>query len=213
MRSSLQLGQIAGIKIGIHYTLLLGFVLIAWSLATGYFRTVVPSAGAGTDWARGSTAAVLLFAYELSHSLVARTRGPKVDSITLFIFGGVSNLTTEATTPGHEFFVAVVGPIASLVLIPGFPLDGGRVLRSLVWAASGNLPRATQVASYAGQAVGWLLILRGFARLLAGDLLGGLRTAFIGWFLNSAAELTRHEEVQHKTLGPRCPCQTSRPLA
>jgi Zn-dependent protease/CBS domain-containing protein len=240
MRSSLQLGQLAGIKIGIHYTWLLAFVLIAWSLATGYFPSVVPSAGAVTYWALGVIAALLLFvsvlAHELSHSLVARSRGLKVDSITLFIFGGVSNLTAEATTPGDEFFVAVVGPILSIVLagifwavglmlpaaspvgavvgylafinlllggfnlVPGFPLDGGRVLRSLVWATTGNLPRATQVASYAGQAVGWLLILWGFARLLGGDLLGGLWTAFIGWFLNSAAEATRHEEVLRESL-------------
>jgi Zn-dependent protease/CBS domain-containing protein len=240
MRSSLQLGQLAGIKIGIHYTWLFAFVLIAWSLATGYFPSIVPSAGGVTYWALGASAALLLFAsvllHELTHSLVARSRGLKVDSISLFIFGGVSNLTSEATTPGDEFFVAVVGPVSSIVLagifwafgqalpsaspigavvgylafinlllggfnlVPGFPLDGGRVLRSLVWGATGNLQRATEVASYAGQAVGWLLIVWGFARLLAGDFLGGVWTAFIGWFLNDAAESTRHEEAQRETL-------------
>lgn len=120
MRSSLQLGQLAGIKIGIHYTWVFAFVLIAWSLATGYFPTVVTNAGTGAYWTLGVVAALLLFAsvlvHELSHSLVARSRGLKVDSITLFIFGGVSNLTTEATTPGDEFFVAIVGPVSSIVL-------------------------------------------------------------------------------------------------
>jgi len=240
MRSSLQLGQLAGIKIGIHYTWLFAFVLIAWSLAIGYFPSRVPGAGELTYWALGAIASLLLFAsvlvHELSHSLVARTRGLKVDSITLFIFGGVSNLTSEPKTPGDEFFVAVVGPVSSMVLagmfwllgqalpsanpvdavvgylafinlllggfnlLPGFPLDGGRVLRSLVWGATGNLQRATAVASYVGQAVGWLLIVWGFARLLTGDFLGGVWTAFIGWFLNTAAESTRHEEAQRETL-------------
>jgi Zn-dependent protease/CBS domain-containing protein len=240
MRSTLQLGQLAGIKIGIHYTWLFAFVLIAWSLAIGYFPSLVPGAGELTYWVLGAIASLLLFAsvlvHELSHSLVARTRGLKVDSITLFIFGGVSNLTSEPMTPGDEFFVAVVGPVSSIVLagifwllgralpsanpvaavlgylafinlllggfnlLPGFPLDGGRVLRSLVWGATGNLPRATAVASYAGQAVGWLLIVWGFARLLGGDFLGGVWTAFIGWFLNNAAESTRHKEAQRETL-------------
>lgn len=240
MRSSLQLGQLAGISIGIHYTWVFAFVLIAWSLATGYFPTIVTNAGAAVYWTLGVVAALLLFAsvlvHELSHSLVARSRGLKVDSITLFIFGGVSNLTTEATTPGDEFFVAIVGPVSSIVLagicwavgqtlpgaspvgalvgylafinlllggfnlVPGFPLDGGRVLRAVVWGTTGNLQRATQVASYAGQAVGWLLIVWGFARLLSGDLLGGVWTAFIGWFLNSSADSTRHEQVLRDTL-------------
>jgi hypothetical protein len=159
-----------------------------------------------------------------------------VDSITLFIFGGVSNLSTEATTAGDELLVAVVGPVSSFVLtgvfwllnqtlpgtssfgavvgylafinlllgafnlVPGFPLDGGRVLRSLIWGGTGDLQRATLVASYAGQAFGGLLILWGLARLLGGDLLGGLWSAFIGWFLNGAAESTRHEQAQRETL-------------
>ena len=58
----------------------------------------------------------------------------------------------------------------------------------------------TDTASYAGQAVGWLLIVWGFARLLAGDFLGGVWPAFIGWFLNNAAESTRHGEAQRETL-------------
>src|SRR6266567_282089 len=117
MQSSVRLARIAGIDIGIHYTWLFAFVLIAWSLAVGYFPGVVPGVGAGLHWALGIIAALLLFAsvllHELSHSLVARSRGLKVDSITLFIFGGVSNLSTEATTAGDEFVVAIVGPVCS----------------------------------------------------------------------------------------------------
>ena len=67
--------------------------------------------------------------------------------------------------------------------MPGFPLDGGRVLRSIVWGATGNLPRATRIASYVGQAVAFGMIAWGVSRLLGGDVFGGLWTAFIGWFL------------------------------
>jgi Zn-dependent protease len=240
MHSSLSIGRVAGIRIGIHYTWLFAFVLIAWSLAASYYPDAMPGLGTTTYWLIGIISALLLFAsvlaHELTHSLVARWRGLSVDSITLFIFGGVSNLTTEPSTARNEFLVAVVGPVSSLVLaavfwllgqaiparspagavagylafvnlllggfnlVPGFPLDGGRVLRSLIWGATGSLRRATLVASYVGQAVGWLLIVWGLTRVLSGDLLGGLWTAFIGWFLNGAAESTRQEQTLQQSV-------------
>jgi Zn-dependent protease/CBS domain-containing protein len=184
----------------------------------------------------GAIAAVGLFAsvllHELSHSFVALARGLGVHSITLFIFGGVSNVKGEAEEPKDEFLIAVVGPLTSFVLaglfwlarqaaapgntpigallgylafinlllggfnlVPGFPLDGGRVLRSIIWGMTGSLRRATQLASYAGQGFGFLLMFWGISRLLGGELLGGLWTAFIGWFLSSAAEATRRQQA------------------
>src|SRR6266849_9955701 len=171
MRGSLKLGTLAGIDIRVHYTWFFAFVLIAWSLALGYFPTVNAGLGAGTYWLLGVVSALLLFGsvlvHELGHSLVAGARGLRVDSIVLFIFGGVSNITKEASTARDEFLIAVVGPVTSLVLaglfwvvsqvlpaispvsvvasylaftnlllgafniVPGFPLDGGRVLRSI----------------------------------------------------------------------------------
>src|SRR6266700_5092790 len=93
MQSSIRLGRIAGIDIGPHYTWIFAVVLIAWSLAVGYFPDVVPGLGVGAYWALGIIAALMLFVsvllHELCHSLVARSLGLKVDSITLFIFGGV----------------------------------------------------------------------------------------------------------------------------
>src|SRR3981081_2824368 len=77
--------------------------------------------------------------------------------------------------------------LAGFNLVPGLPLDGGRLLRSAVWRATGSFRRATQVASLAGQAVGWLLVAGGVAFLLAGNLAGGIWFAFIGWFLVQAA--------------------------
>lgn len=79
-------------------------------------------------------------------------------------------------------------------LVSGFPLDSGRVLRSLLWTATGNLRQATRWASWVGQTVAWLLILAGLAMALGvrilffgTGLINGLWLAFIGWFLNNAA--------------------------
>jgi Zn-dependent protease/predicted transcriptional regulator len=186
-------------------------------------------------------AALALFAsvlvHELSHSFVALARGHGVHSITLFIFGGVSNLKSEAEDPKDEFLISVVGPLTSFALaavcwlasqalslgdsplgavlgylalinvmlgvfnlVPGFPLDGGRVLRSLIWAASGSLRRATEIASYVGQGFGFLLIFWGVSQVLSGNFLGGLWIGFIGWFLNSAAETTRQQQGLQESL-------------
>lgn len=120
----------------------------------GLLPAVVPSAGGVTYWALGGSAALLLFVsglvHELSHSLIARSRGLKVDSITLFIFGGVSNLTTEATTPGDEFFVAVVGPVSNIVLAGIFWALGRRYpapVRSAPWLATWPSSTSYWVAS------------------------------------------------------------------
>jgi Zn-dependent protease/CBS domain-containing protein len=187
-------------------------------------------------WAAGIAAGLVLFAsvlvHELGHSLVARSRGVRVSSITLYLFGGVSALEEEPSGPGDEFLIAGAGPLTSFALagafwglsgllpaarppgavlgysamlnlilglfnlLPGFPLDGGRVLRALVWGVTGSLRRATQLASYAGQGIGILLILWGLAQVLGGGFLNGLRTAFIGWFLHGAAEQARQALAQ-----------------
>jgi Zn-dependent protease len=85
-------------------------------------------------------------------------------------------------------------------LLPGFPLDGGRVLRSLLWWASGSLRRATEWASYAGQGIGFVLLVWGVSRAFGGSLLNGLWMAFIGWFLATAAEATRHAVLLRESL-------------
>lgn len=84
--------------------------------------------------------------------------------------------------------------LALFNLVPGFPLDGGRLLRSAIWRATGSLPRATRIASIAGQAVGWLLVAGGLFSLMAGSLGGGIWLAFIGWFLVQAARQS-YEEI------------------
>src|SRR5439155_4428594 len=122
-----------------------------------------------------------------------------IGPLTSLVLAGLFWLAGEVLTASSAI-AAVTGYLAftNLLLagfniVPGFPLDGGRVLRSIVWGATGNLPRATRIASYVGQAVAFGMIAWGVSRLLGGDVFGGLWTAFIGWFLNSGAEGSRQQ--------------------
>jgi Zn-dependent protease/CBS domain-containing protein len=241
MKSSLRLFRIAGIDIGIHYTWILIFVLLSWSLAQGFFPQLYPGWDTVTYWITGVVAALLLFGsvliHELAHSLVAQARGMTVTSITLFIFGGVSNLEEEPEKPKVELAMSIVGPLASLALagifwgllqlvgdqqsplaatftylalinailagfnlLPGFPLDGGRVLRSILWDRTGSLVKATNIAATVGRFMGWGLIAFGLFQVFAGNFIGGIWFAFIGWFLSSSADASRREVTLREQL-------------
>ncbi|MGZ3582643.1 MAG: CBS domain-containing protein [Ktedonobacterales bacterium] len=229
MPGSFRLFKVAGISIEVNISWLIILVLLASSLALTWFPSAVPRQSLVVYWVLGLIAALLLFGsvlvHELAHSLVAKARGLPVKSITLFIFGGVSDIEREPQSPGVEFQMAFVGPLTSLIigsvsllaglaigknsplvaatldylglanlllggcnLIPGFPLDGGRVLRSIIWKATGSLRTATRWAAYVGQGVAYLLILFGIWLFFTGDIIGGLWSGFIGWFLLQAAQ-------------------------
>jgi Zn-dependent protease/CBS domain-containing protein len=226
---SLPVGRVAGIRVSIHVSWLIIVALLTASLATTFFPQVAPGYAPGVYWLVGLAATLLLFVsvllHELGHSLVARARGLPVSSITLFIFGGVSNLEQEPRGPGEEFLVAAIGPAISLVLgglvlalaplvgrgdllarslvaylggtnvllglfnlLPGFPMDGGRVLRAALWRLTGSLQTATHWAARVGQGLAFLFILLGVWLFFAGDLLAGIWTGFIGWFVLNAAQ-------------------------
>ena len=229
MAGSIRLGRIAGIQIDMDLDWLIILALLTASLALDWFPFAAPRLGTTTYWVLGFIAALLLFVsvvlHELAHSLVARARGLPVKSITLFIFGGVSNLQQEPQTPGVEFQIAIIGPLTSLAigavslgvgtlighnaplvaavlgylgvtnlllgvfnLIPGFPLDGGRVLRSIIWGVTGSLRRATRAAARVGQVIAYLLIFAGVFLFFGGSFINGLWFGFIGWFLLQAAQ-------------------------
>ena len=118
MPGSLRIGKIAGIDINIHVSWIIILVLLTVSLATGWFPQLYPGWSTATYWVVGLISALLLFVsvllHELAHSLVARRRGLPVKNITLFIFGGVSNIEQEPKSPGVEFQVAIVGALTSL---------------------------------------------------------------------------------------------------
>jgi Zn-dependent protease/predicted transcriptional regulator len=129
--------------------------------------------------------------------------GPLTSGLLAGLFGIVAGLGSDllsrplAGTFGYLAWTNLL--LAAFNLVPGFPLDGGRLLRAAIWKTTGSLGRATQIASMAGQAVGWLLVAGGVASLLAGDLAGGIWFAFIGWFLVQAAR-SSYQELQLQQL-------------
>src|SRR5256885_17040762 len=120
MAGSIRLFKIAGISIDINFSWIIILVLLTWSLATGWFSVLYPGWSTATYWVVSLISSLLLFVsvllHELAHSLVARRRGLPVKNITLFVFGGVSNIEQEPKSPGVEFQMAVVGPLTSLLI-------------------------------------------------------------------------------------------------
>lgn len=255
--SGFKLIKLFGINISVDWSWFFIFLLVTWNLAVALFRPLHPDWSPLLVWGTAILSSLLFFAsvllHELAHSLVAIARGLPVRRITLFIFGGVSNIEREPPSPVTEFLVTIVGPLTSIVLgllflflggsqlnlqslqfggttqalsqlsplstlllwlgpvniilgifnlIPAFPLDGGRILRSIFWAATDNLRRATRWATAISQVIAWLLIFLGIAMVfgvripfLGTGLISGLWLAFIGWFLNNAAAQSYRQVV------------------
>jgi Zn-dependent protease/CBS domain-containing protein len=226
-KSSIPLGRIFNIPIGLDYSWFLIFALLTWSLASSYFPSEFTNWPVMQYWVIGAITAGMLFVsvllHELGHSVVALRYKVPVKSITLFIFGGVAQIASEPPTAAAEFWIAIAGPIVSFLLagffralqfvtagfspllaiaqylallngslalfnlIPGFPLDGGRVLRAILWGTSHNFQKATRTSATVGRIIAFGFILFGVFQIFTGNLVGGLWIAFIGWFLDSAA--------------------------
>ena len=235
-RHAISIGRIFGISIDLDYSWFLVVGLLTWILAVSYYPVEFKNWSVAEYWIMGAITAVMLFVsvllHELGHAVVAKRYGIPVPRITLFVFGGVSQIAEEPPSAGKEFWIAVVGPVASFALaaffweleplvsfsspllalteylalinlvlgvfnlIPGFPLDGGRVLRAVAWRVTGKYQRATAVAAVTGRFFGFFLIFLGVWQALGGHLLNGLWIAFIGWFLESAAG----SQLQHEAL-------------
>jgi Zn-dependent protease len=226
-----KVGRLAGIDLSIHPSWLVIAFLVTYSLAEFQFPAQFRGWSTSAYWAVAVATALLFFgsvlAHELSHALVARRLGLKVEGITLFIFGGATSIDQDSRTPREEALIAIAGPAASVViglallganlvvsqpqiaallgwlgfinlllgafnLIPGFPMDGGRVLRAILWRVRGDRLVATRSAAIVGRLFAYLLI--GFGVFLAlrpgGSIFSGLWLALIGWFLSNAAEAT-----------------------
>jgi Zn-dependent protease/predicted transcriptional regulator len=232
MDAQIKLGRIFGVQVGLHYSWLIIALLVTLSLV-GQFYVVNPRWGPGVIWTTAIITSLLFFIslllHELSHAAVARSRGLPVRSITLFALGGVAQIEKEAENAKTEFWMAIVGPITSIVIgavcltlawslgwspvieprtppmavlqwlgyinitlaffnmIPGFPLDGGRVMRAIVWWITGDQARSTRIAAAVGQVVAFAFIIWGILSLFGGRNFGGLWITLIGWFLLEAA--------------------------
>jgi Zn-dependent protease/predicted transcriptional regulator len=242
MSGGVTLFRIRGIPVRAHPSWLLILALLTWNLAVGYFPQVLPDVPVGALWIKGLIAALLLFAsvllHELAHSIAALHYGIPVSSITLHIFGGVSQMEREPDRPGAEFVIAIVGPLTSFAiavvlslalrvldpgagaratmknlsfvnlllgifnLIPGFPLDGGRVLRAILWHLKGDGAWATRVAARTGSVFALVLIGLGILRAVTGELVGGLWFVLIGLFLRQSAESSYQQVVVRRGLSP-----------
>jgi Zn-dependent protease/predicted transcriptional regulator len=225
--SSIELGRIFGIRIGVNWSWLVVFALILWTLASGIFPSTNPGLSDGTYLAMAIVASLLFFAslllHELGHAVQARREGMEIDGITLWLFGGVAKFKGMFPSAGAEFRIAIAGPLVSLALgllfvlgawlvsadqavdgiaawlgyinlmllvfnlLPALPLDGGRVLRSVLWRARNDFRWATRVAAAIGRGFGYLLIAGGVSLLIFEGSFSGAWLAFIGWFLLQAA--------------------------
>jgi Zn-dependent protease len=226
MNGNIRVGSLFGIPFYLNVSWFLVLALVTWSYGSG-LAEAFPSLPGTTPWLLGLFSALLLFssvlAHELGHSFAALRQGISVNSITLFLFGGLAALEKESDNPGGAFKVAIAGPVVSLLLfvalstvgqvlalsgpigaivsllayinlalgvfnlLPGLPLDGGNVVKAIVWRITGDPNKGLAFASRAGQALGWLAIATGAAAIAGISPIGNVWTLLIGWFLLSNA--------------------------
>ena len=217
--SSIQLGRIFGIRIGVDVSWFIVLFLIIFTLSE-YYEDVAPGSNA---FVLATISALLFFLsillHELGHAVVAIRNGIPIEGIDLWMFGGVARLGRDTDSPGVEFRVAAAGPLVTLLfaglcfaigavisspddvlessqfgndvvgastavlgylatvnvivlvfnLIPGFPLDGGRIARAIAWKVTGDRNKATRFAGMLGRGFGYLMIAGGLAPLITGS--------------------------------------------
>jgi Zn-dependent protease len=240
--NTIQIVKLFGIPIGLDPSWFLVFALITFALAVGYFPVEFKQWGKLQYWSVAAVTTILFFAsvvlHELGHSVVAQKYKLPVKSITLYIFGGSSEIASVAPGPLPELVIALIGPLTSIALaaffyaiqllftgiptifaiakylalingflaifnlIPGFPLDGGRVFRAIVWGITHNLRRATEIAALLGHAIAFIFILLGVWRFFQGDWKNGLWISFTGWFLETAVVgQVQQQRIHHLLAG------------
>ena len=241
MGTSIRLGRIAGIEIGLNWSWLVVFALLVWTLASGVFPSTNPGLSDGTHLAMAFVATVVFFCslllHELGHAFRARREGLTIEGITLWLFGGVAKFKGMFPSAGAEFRIAIAGPLVSLLLgvifvliaivpglpeavdgvvswlgyinltllvfnlIPALPLDGGRVLRSILWKVKGEFASATRLAANIGRGFGYLFIVAGLALFVFQGSFSGAWLAFLGWFLLEAATAEARSVLARQALG------------
>ncbi|WP_026410871.1 site-2 protease family protein [Actinomadura oligospora] len=230
MKQNVRLGTIAGIPVGLHWSVLVIMTLITGGLAYGALPPVRPGLPTALYLLTALLIASVFFgclvAHELAHCVIALRSGIRVKRITLWMLGGLSEFEAEAPTPRSDLAIAIAGPATSLLLgllagvgavladawhapklvgfslgwlavtnlllgvfnlLPGAPLDGGRVLRALLWRHYGDRARADKAATGAGRLIGAALMGLGVVQVLFAGV-AGLWLMLLGWFLMRASE-------------------------
>jgi Zn-dependent protease len=240
IKGGILVGRAWGVPIYVHSSWFIIFVLLAWSMAVGILPQAHPELSIPVLWLLG-TATSLLFAisvllHELGHSYAALRNSIPVKNVSLFVFGGLAQISQEPPTAGVEFAIAIAGPLVSLALgmcfgvvwllapnltylsapsewlarinlsllafnmIPALPLDGGRVLRSILWHFSKSQASATRSTAICGEVIAFGFIGVGLYFIASGNIYDGLWLIFIGWFLQSASSAGLADNVRRGRL-------------
>ena len=239
--NGIPLGRWGGVPILVHWSVAFTLLLFADLLATVELPAVRPGERTAVYWVTGFVTAVVfllaLLAHELTHALVARHYRIRVERISLWMLGGLTELDGQPPTPRADALIAVSGPLTSLGigglaaglawwlpgpnivtvalawlaavnvllgvfnLLPGAPLDGGRLLRAWLWRRYHDRLRAAEGADRAGRIVGFGLVGLGVLEFLAGAW-AGLWLALIGWFIVAGSASERYA-VRAERLGQR----------
>ena len=238
MRGVTKVFKIFGIDVQLHYTWWFILAFLSWALSKSFFPDFFPGYSTAMYWFMGITSAVLLFIsvllHELSHSLVAKAHKIRVESITLFFFGGVAGITKEDMKPSSEFLMAIAGPLFSLFLggvfylinisqingiisaitfylyqlnfilaifnlVPGYPLDGGRAFRAVLYWHYKDLRKATKIAVAVGRFFAGFLIILGIFGLFNG-IGNGLWFVLLGAFLYFIAGVSYNQVIMKDVL-------------
>ncbi len=241
MNGNIRVGSLFGIPFYVNPSWFPVLGLVTWSYGDG-LAAEFPGLPGGMPFLLGLVTALLLFgsvlAHELGHSFVAIRQGIQVQSITLFLFGGLASLEKESETPAAAFWVAIAGPAVSLLLfgilttigittqisgplaaiikvlgavnlslglfnlIPGLPLDGGNILKAIVWQVTGNAYQGVKIASVVGQIFGWVAIGSGVIPLVLTGSFENVWNVLIGSFLlQNAGKSAQFARVQEKLIG------------
>lgn len=238
MQSSWRVGSVLGIPLFIDssWFIILLLVTVSYGLDPSWQQS-----WGSLAWGMGLALALLLFGsvllHELGHSIAAKLQGIAVNSITLFLFGGIASIDRESKTPEGALKVAIAGPLVSFMvfllltgvslipglpipvqvitssvaqinlvltlfnLIPGLPLDGGQVLKAVVWKVTQSRIQGIRWAARSGQLLGWLAITFGLVMALVYKVFSGFWIAAIGWFaLRNAAAYGQMSNLQEAML-------------
>ncbi len=238
----IKLFKLFGFQVSIDLSWIIIAVLIVWSLSSGLFPYLYKDLSRSTYLWMGIVGALGLFlsiiVHEFCHSLVARKSGLPMKGITLFIFGGVAEMSEEPPNAKTEFMMAVVGPLSSIGiavvfyvlykitmgtlitpvngvirylaiingaigvfnLLPAFPLDGGRILRSIIWSVKKDIRLATRISSKIGSGFAYGFMFLGILNILHGNFIGGMWWFLIGMFLQNATRMTYQQLITRQAL-------------